>query len=827
MTKPKQSGQCPICLKVLQHVSKHIREVHLIRNPTERRILNAIASGRVDVQKGTCPVPGCGLFRRRLSRHIEAHPDLLPGRREAYQQVARRDAGLKQLSELRATDPQPPMASVLDVDDSLASECRHPSCIQREHRIRELEAQLLFGRPRPGEVHPRTRPQEPDHRKGTSTQKRKRHGEGTSSETAKDHREGTSEKKRKRHGEGTSSEAAKDHREGTSTKKRKHHREGTSPKKAKDHREGTSTKKPKHHREGTSTKKPKHHREGTSTKKPKRHSVDEDRLRKRMRRIHVLESTDEEPAVALDLTVALHPEEPAVALALQESSSGADDIIDPDVVPSEPAVSPDPEEPAVALALQESSSGADDIIDPDVVPSEPAVSPDPEEPAVALALQESSSGADDIIDPDVVPSEPAVSPDPEEPAVALALQESSSGADDIIDPDVVPSEPAVSPDPEEPAVALDLQESSSGADDIDPDVVPSEPAVSPDPDEPAVAQDDVQESGQSGVSEPNHQLSSGDHDTIDPDIVPSEPAVPLDPEEPAVVLNPEVPAVALDPEEPAVALDPEEPAVALDPEEPAVAQDEDVKESEESGVSEPNLQESSGDDDDEFPLTAGEAAEEEETRLAVADNVREIAAADRDTMLGKSRGAGVLVHQALQKIFQGRCKGSTGDFKFPKAIADYMEQYGEHIFRPQGTRKVQENCISRTVRAKSFVAYMMFGSPKPHWDWGFMSNIEHLRAYPAVLRALKKKPNTAQTYFMQVRAFVEYFNNKVPKGCRLTGDQRTEVFWELQKVAKDTGRSIAAHQLAVKGQKQERLLSREALVRCTRLARERIPSLLV
>uniref|UniRef100_A0AAV2LI07 C2H2-type domain-containing protein n=1 Tax=Knipowitschia caucasica TaxID=637954 RepID=A0AAV2LI07_KNICA len=139
MTKPKVSGQCPICLKVLQHTSKHIREVHRIKNARERSILNAISTGRVDIGKGTCPVPGCGLFWRRLSKHIEAHSDLLPGRREAYQQVAHRDAALKRLSELWATDPQPPMASVLDLEDSLASECRNPSCIQREFRIRELE----------------------------------------------------------------------------------------------------------------------------------------------------------------------------------------------------------------------------------------------------------------------------------------------------------------------------------------------------------------------------------------------------------------------------------------------------------------------------------------------------------------------------------------------------------------------------------------------------------------------------------------------------------------------------------------------------------------
>uniref|UniRef100_A0AAV2LVH2 Uncharacterized protein n=1 Tax=Knipowitschia caucasica TaxID=637954 RepID=A0AAV2LVH2_KNICA len=85
------------------------------------------------------PGPRGGVFRRCLSTHLEGHVDLLPGRRESFKQVARRDAALKQLSELRATNPQPPMASVLDLEDSLASECRLPSCIQREFRIRELE----------------------------------------------------------------------------------------------------------------------------------------------------------------------------------------------------------------------------------------------------------------------------------------------------------------------------------------------------------------------------------------------------------------------------------------------------------------------------------------------------------------------------------------------------------------------------------------------------------------------------------------------------------------------------------------------------------------
>uniref|UniRef100_A0AAV2LMA7 Uncharacterized protein n=1 Tax=Knipowitschia caucasica TaxID=637954 RepID=A0AAV2LMA7_KNICA len=140
MTKPKQSGQCPICLKVLMDISKHIREVHRIRNQTERSILNGISFGRIYMQQGLCPVPGCGVFRRRLSTHLEGHGELSPGRRESFKQVARRDAALKRLSELRATNPQPPMASVLDLEDSLASECRHPSCIQREFRIREMES---------------------------------------------------------------------------------------------------------------------------------------------------------------------------------------------------------------------------------------------------------------------------------------------------------------------------------------------------------------------------------------------------------------------------------------------------------------------------------------------------------------------------------------------------------------------------------------------------------------------------------------------------------------------------------------------------------------
>ena len=75
MTKTKDIGTCPICLKRLQGVAKHLREFHRVHNPKEREILNNMASGRVRLGGGVCPLVPCNTFVLHLEKHLQAHDD--------------------------------------------------------------------------------------------------------------------------------------------------------------------------------------------------------------------------------------------------------------------------------------------------------------------------------------------------------------------------------------------------------------------------------------------------------------------------------------------------------------------------------------------------------------------------------------------------------------------------------------------------------------------------------------------------------------------------------------------------------------------------------
>lgn len=61
-------------------------------------------------------MPGCGTTRpKRLERHLNSHSELSKGEREAYLSKVKRQHAIKQLRELQATNPEPPMAMTLDL----------------------------------------------------------------------------------------------------------------------------------------------------------------------------------------------------------------------------------------------------------------------------------------------------------------------------------------------------------------------------------------------------------------------------------------------------------------------------------------------------------------------------------------------------------------------------------------------------------------------------------------------------------------------------------------------------------------------------------------
>ena len=143
MTKTKQTGECPICGKVLLFIAKHLREIHSLKNSQERAILNGLATGRTLVPPGPCPVPlpGCPVHTLNLEKHLHLmHSDLS------------KDTAIHKLAFLRATEPDPPMVSTLDLPDNQAQQndpeagiilCQKPMCVNARLRVRELERELL------------------------------------------------------------------------------------------------------------------------------------------------------------------------------------------------------------------------------------------------------------------------------------------------------------------------------------------------------------------------------------------------------------------------------------------------------------------------------------------------------------------------------------------------------------------------------------------------------------------------------------------------------------------------------------------------------------
>ncbi|XP_047186375.1 uncharacterized protein LOC124849810 [Scophthalmus maximus] len=110
---------CPLCQRYFSALNKHLKNMHLIHNAEERRLLLNMASGRVNIRAAPCPVPGCQNQLSRLDRHInQSHAELTIAERAAKMNQAKRIRTMELLAELRATDSTPAMQSMLDVNPS-------------------------------------------------------------------------------------------------------------------------------------------------------------------------------------------------------------------------------------------------------------------------------------------------------------------------------------------------------------------------------------------------------------------------------------------------------------------------------------------------------------------------------------------------------------------------------------------------------------------------------------------------------------------------------------------------------------------------------------
>ncbi|KAG9273592.1 hypothetical protein AMEX_G12768 [Astyanax mexicanus] len=101
---------------MLSSISAHLSTVHHVENVEEKKILIQLANQKVSILTSPCPVPGCGYQKSRLDRHLTScHRDLSDQARERYIQTAQRIKAITLLRELRASSPNVPMATRLDL----------------------------------------------------------------------------------------------------------------------------------------------------------------------------------------------------------------------------------------------------------------------------------------------------------------------------------------------------------------------------------------------------------------------------------------------------------------------------------------------------------------------------------------------------------------------------------------------------------------------------------------------------------------------------------------------------------------------------------------
>ncbi|XP_066532008.1 uncharacterized protein [Hoplias malabaricus] len=160
--------QCPICEKFITCMSQHLRVSHGVVNKKERKLLLQLVSGKVDVRTGICPVAGCNTKTSRMDRHLKTHNELSKPMQTEVLNSLKRKMVLKGLSELRESQPDVPMASILDIEEQQRQEelldisvgaaaedvpcpheeeeetvlCQNPLCVKRDSLLQMLQKQI-------------------------------------------------------------------------------------------------------------------------------------------------------------------------------------------------------------------------------------------------------------------------------------------------------------------------------------------------------------------------------------------------------------------------------------------------------------------------------------------------------------------------------------------------------------------------------------------------------------------------------------------------------------------------------------------------------------
>lgn len=143
---------CPVCSRSYAQLSQHLRIFYRMKNLKERKLLLALESGRVKFREGKCMVSGCEKTTTRLDWHIKTHTELTKADHKKAIKEFKRKVILQELAALRASNPDVPMATKLDLvelDDPMPvpeedeeEECTNPRCQRRAKEVADLNDQV-------------------------------------------------------------------------------------------------------------------------------------------------------------------------------------------------------------------------------------------------------------------------------------------------------------------------------------------------------------------------------------------------------------------------------------------------------------------------------------------------------------------------------------------------------------------------------------------------------------------------------------------------------------------------------------------------------------
>nr|XP_054588484.1 TANK-binding kinase 1-binding protein 1-like isoform X1 [Nothobranchius furzeri] len=118
VTMPSKYANCPICGRPFAALPHHLKRSHKVVNPGERQLLLKLANKRVFYRYEPCPVSGCRYQSSRCDRHLgTCHLELTEELLDWAVQSVQKRVTVRQLADLRATAPHPPMVIQLDQDE--------------------------------------------------------------------------------------------------------------------------------------------------------------------------------------------------------------------------------------------------------------------------------------------------------------------------------------------------------------------------------------------------------------------------------------------------------------------------------------------------------------------------------------------------------------------------------------------------------------------------------------------------------------------------------------------------------------------------------------